>query len=40
MTNDYDLTAAIIKMDKDSFVPMSPEIVQTTSFYYDNYEDF
>lgn len=40
MTNDYDLTAAIIKMDKDSFIPMSPEIVQTTSFYYDNYEDF
>src|SRR5699024_3214499 len=36
----HDITAEIIKMDKQAFVPMSPEIVQTTSFYYDTYEDF
>lgn len=36
----HDITTEIIKMDKQSFVPMSPEIVQTTSFYYDTYEDF
>lgn len=35
-----DITTEIIKMDKQAFVPMSPEIVQTTSFYYDTYEEF
>lgn len=35
-----DICAGIIKTDNHSFVPMSPEIVQTTSFYYETFEEY
>lgn len=36
----HDISAGILKLNSQSFTPMSPEIVQTSSFYYETYEEY
>ena len=39
MQNEFNICSEVEK-EKRNYIPMSPEIVQTTSFYFEKYEDF